>query len=123
MSVKLIIYISGKPTLHGHKRREFLWSPAHSCYLYEGSEIEAAQFNAKFEKAMKTNADLNPRVKVIASAESAAPISKAPEPSVAVGGGEFSIEEQLEKAEAVLTRYAPERLKKKTGPKPQAVEV
>ncbi len=121
MSVKLLIYISGKPTLHGHKRREFLWSPAHSCYLYEGSEIEAAQFNAKFEKAMKTNADLNPRVKVIetASAESAAPISAAH----AAPAKELSIEEKLDAAEAVINRYAPERLNKKSGPKPQVVEV
>ncbi len=118
MSALLIIFITGKPTLHGHKRREFLWSPAHSCYLYEGSEIEAAQFNAKYEKAMKTNADLNPRVKVIETA-SAAPISD-------VVSGEIppiTIEEKLEQAEAVFSRYAPERLKKKSGPKPQAVEV
>jgi hypothetical protein len=121
MSVKLIIWIPGKPTLHGHKRREFLWSPAHNCYLYEGSEIEASQFNAKFEKAMKTNSDLNPRVKVIESrgAESAPPIS-APPPVACP----LTPEEELERAEAVINRIAPERLKKKTGPKPQTtVEV
>jgi hypothetical protein len=120
MSAKLIIYITGKPTLHGHKRREFLWSPAHSCYLYEGREIEPAAFNAKFEKAVRNNADLNPRVKMIEyeDAESVPPISRnaaspRPEP-------ELSIDEQLERAEAVINRFAPERLKKKTGPKPVA---
>lgn len=121
MSAKLIIYITGKPTLHGHKRREFLWSPAHSCYLYEGSEIEAAQFNAKFERAMKNNADLNPRVKVIesAGAESAPPFSPPP-PSVCP----LTPDQELERAEAAFNRFAPERLKKKTGPKPQStVEV
>ncbi len=119
MSVKLIIFITGKPTLHGHKRREFHWSPAHGCYLYEGSEIKPSEFNAKYEKAMKTNSDLLPRVKVIdASAESAAPISdKTP------AGETFAIEEQLNQAEAVINRYAPERLKKRQGAKPQAIEV
>ncbi len=118
MSVKLIIWIPGKPNIHGHKRREFLWVPAFSCYLYEGKEIEPSAFNAKYEKAMKNNGDMLPRVKVIetASAESAAPIST---PNLPPPAPELTITEQLEKAEAVIERYAPERLKKKPGAKPQ----
>ncbi len=122
MSVKLIIWIPGKPTLHGHKRREFLWSPAHKCYLYEGRVIESAEFNAKYEKAMKTNSDLLPRVKVIeiASAESAAPISAPPTAAPEAPVAPLTIAEQLDRAEEVINRYAPERLKKKTGPKAPA---
>ncbi len=127
MSVKLIIWIPGKPNIHGHKRREFLWVPAFSCYLYEGKEIEPSAFNAKYEKAMKNNGDMLPRVKVIetASAESAAPISTPATPSPVSAPNlppptlELTITEQLEKAEAVIERYAPERLKKKPGAKPQ----
>ncbi len=112
---RLIIYVSGKPLLHGHKRREFLWSPAHKCYLYGGKEIEAAEFNAIYEKAMRTNADMNPRVLVTNADASAAPIA----PVATIAAHEITTEE----AEAVLARLAPERLKKKTGPKPRVLEV
>lgn len=117
MPVKLIIWIPGKPSIHGHKRREFLWSPAHNCYLYEGKEVDPTAFNAKYEKAMKNNADLLPRVKVIQfeDAKAVPPISDPLTPPVPP-----SIDEQLDQAEAVIMRYAPERLKKKTGPKPPA---
>ncbi len=107
MSAKLIIWISGKPTLHGYKRREFIWSEAHKCYLYGGAEIESSEFNEKYDKAMKTNADMNPRVKVVGTNGSS------------VTNGLVT----LEQAEEVFTRLAPERLKKKTGPKPATVEV
>lgn len=121
MSVKLIIYISGKPSLHGHKRREFLWVPTHGCYLYGGEEIEPSEFNAKFEKAMKTNSDMNPRVKVIeikAEPPKAAPptTDKPKEDPPKDPPVEFPIEKQVTDAVAVLAKYAPERLKKPTRP-------
>lgn len=107
---RLIIYVTGKPNLHGHKRREFLWSPAHGLYLYGGKEIEAAEFNATYEKAMKTNTDMNPRVKVVAtSAIQQVTVTTPPAPQ------DITIDDAV----AVLERLAPERLKKKTGPKPK----
>lgn len=111
---RLIIYITGKPSLHGHKRREFLWSPAHSLYLYGGAEISAEAFNAIYEKAMKTNADMNPRVKVVNAGDHHAiqqVTIKAAEPRAIT----------VEDAEETLARLAPHRLKKKTGPKPSPV--
>ncbi len=121
---KLIIYVTGKPNLHGHKRREFLWSPAHGLYLYNGKEIDATEFNAAYEKAMKTNTDMNPRVKVVSS------IAVQPEPPTSNSGGAGVVEnvtlaEQkeptAEEAVAILQRLAPELLKKKPGRKPTDV--
>lgn len=111
----LILYVPGKPLLNGHKQRNFLWSAAHACYLYEGAEIEAADFNAKYELAMKTNADLRPRVRVIDAGNATvavgegSPAGPAPVATITVAA-----------AESVLERLAPHRLKKKTGPKPRA---
>ncbi len=108
---RLIIYVTGKPNLHGHKRREFLWSPAHKLYLYGGSEISAEAFNEIYEKAMKTNADMNPRVKVVDAGATVAiqhvTFTTPPAPQ----------EITEEQAVAVLQRLAPELLKKKPGRK------
>ncbi len=110
---KLIIWISGRPNLHGFKRREFLWSESHKCYLYEGKEIEISDFNAKYEKALRTNHDMNPRVKVIDTTE-------AVQRTLQISPIAVSRSLTLEEAEAVIQQLAPERLKKKTGPKPHA---
>lgn len=122
MSAKLIIYITGKPALHGFKRREFLWSPDHGCYLYNGKEVEASEFNAAYDKATKTNSDLKPRVKVVAFSENIPSASQAvltvSIPHVAVEEAGIKTESELaDEAEEVLARIRPERLKKKTGPK------
>ncbi len=117
---KLIIWIPGKPNLHGFKRREFLWSESHKCYLYEGKEIDIAEFNVKYEKAMKTNYDMNPRVKVIDAKDSIRPPAPSVQPTLQVSSMAVSRSLTLDEAEAVVQRLAPERLKKKTGPKPHA---
>ncbi len=111
--LKLIIWISGRPNLNGFKRREFVWSEPHGCYLYMGREFAPSEFNEAFEKAFKNNRDFYPRAKVIETDEAPAnapaastPISTKPEPLT------------LEIAEAFIMANAPERLKKKTGPKP-----
>lgn len=62
---KLIIWIPGRPTMNGLKRRAFLWSTAHRCYVYEGAEIDPADFNAKYEKAVKNIPNVKPGVRVI----------------------------------------------------------
>jgi hypothetical protein len=130
MSTKLIIYVGGKPLLNGHKQREFIWVPAYGCYLYEGQEIPASEFNVKYEKAMRNNADMNPRVKVVSDSPcsvscSCAPlaITTATPPPYSVTVVPTPVERVItaEEAEAVLQRLAPERLKKKTGPKPKPV--
>ncbi len=108
---KLIIYITCKPVLHGFKRREFLWSEVHKLYLYGGKEISLAEFNAIYEKAMRTNADMRPLVKVL-------DVTPEPAPTIQVSQMAVSRSLTLEDAEAVINRLAPERLKKKTGPKP-----
>lgn len=113
MSANLIIYVTGKPTLHGHKRREFLWSESHGFYLYGGAVIPAAEFNGLYEKCMRNNADMNPRVRVI---ETAQPDAASPVVGVAVVAAPRAI--TIEEAEATMARLAPERLKKKTGPRP-----
>lgn len=112
MSAKLIIWIPGKPLLHGYKQREFLWSQAHGCYLYGGKEIDAKDFNAVYERAVRNNADLGPRVRVM-TVDKAIVRAAPPTPITTITAKEITADE----AEEVLSRLRPERLKKKTGPK------
>ncbi len=110
---KIIIWLAGNPKVHGYKKREFTWSEPHGCYLYRGVEYTLADFNAAYERALKTNADLLPRVKVLLPA---GPSEDTP----------LTDDQMLEQAEAVFLRLDPTRLKKKTGPqsgKPQLLEV
>lgn len=122
----LLIFITGKPTIHGYKRREFHWSPAHGVYLYGNKEYAPHEFNAAYEKAMKTNSDMNPRVKVWGQGSITV---QEPQPTTSSGQtivvppAPISILEQVEAAEALLQRYTPEKLRKKSGAKPAAVEV
>lgn len=102
---KLIIYVSGKPLVNGYKRREFLWSVEHSCYIYKGRELDEQEFNQIAEKVMRQNDDMHPLIKVSSLTEVGAP-SATP--------GEITVSE----AEDVLMRLAPHRLKGKTGPRP-----
>ncbi len=111
---KIIIWLGGNPKVHGYKKREFTWSDAHGRYLYRGVEYSLADFNEAYERALKTNADLIPRVKVLL-------------PLDAAQGLPLTDEQMLENAEAVFMRLDPTRLKKKTGPQPgqklQPIEV
>ena len=93
---KLIIYVSGQPSLNGYRIREFKWSEPHRKYIYLGQEIEENEFNALMEKAARNNADLHPKVMVI------------PQP-------ELTDEQKVEQAEKVIEAIHPERLRKKTG--------
>lgn len=101
---KLIIWVSGRPQIDGHVKREFRWSETHRLFIYEGREFTDAEFNAKFERAWATNDDLRPRAKVVSTST-----SSAAEPTV-------------DEAVATLQKLAPELLKKKPGPK-QMLEV
>lgn len=110
---KIVIYLTGKPRSNGYQIREFKWVESLGLYLYDGREFAPAEFNAAFDKALKTNADLHFRVKFTDTAEGDAPEAVAP----------TAHEVTLEEAEAVVARLAPHRLKKKTGPKAELVEM
>lgn len=70
--MKLLIYIPGRPNVHGHKRREFIWRPEHNCHVYQGREVEAAEFNQIAEKVFRQNQDLFPLVRIVAMPEATA---------------------------------------------------
>lgn len=136
--MKLIIYINGRPNVHGHKRREFLWNPTHNCHVYRNTEYTPAEFNAVIEKAMSQNQDMFPMVRVVGFAETvsapppidltgrakelesvvaslreqiASPIEEAPamEPIATITAAR---EITLDEAIAVVSRQAPNFLKK-----------
>lgn len=111
---KLIICLSGKPLIHGYKRREFTWSADHGCYLYKGREFECHEFNEIVDKVMRSNEDMHPSVKVVQLSDK--PIALAP--IATISAREITVAE----AEEVLFRMAPHRLKGKTGPKPRLLE-
>lgn len=115
---KLIIYVSGKPNIYGFKRAEFKWSQEHKKFLFLGREIEESEFNALAERALNNYHDMNPRVMFV-GAPAASEESLQPAPVATIGTGEIT----LEMAEEVIQRLAPQRLKKKSGPKPNPAAV
>lgn len=117
----LLIYVTGKPLLYGFKRRDFFWNDTHKVFVY-GGEQTPATFNEAFEKCLKNNADMQPRVKVVEITGKDAPAVVAvvaPTRTAPVAALPTTVPRAitLEEAEAVVARLAPERLKKKTGPK------
>lgn len=112
---KLIIFITGYPRIQGLKRGEFEWSEAHQCYLFQGREFDETNFNPAAEIALRRYAQMFPMVKVIVS-QAAATV-----PPVTVDElppEEPSDAERLAAAIAIIERLAPDRLKKKPGPRP-----
>lgn len=73
--LKLIIFVGGNPLVHGHRIREFKWVPDHKAFVYLGQEVEVEKFNDVYAKAMKTNADMQPRVRVVGVVTQPAPMS------------------------------------------------
>jgi len=74
---KLIIYLGGKPSMNGIRRRDFLWNKTHNCYVYGGGEIAPDDFNAKYELARKNAGELlkaQMRVRVVYSVPVAVPV-------------------------------------------------
>lgn len=110
---KLIIWVSGRPNLDGFKKREFVWVEKHRAFIYEGREFDAAEFNAKFDKAWQNNQDLTPRARVV-DADLPEPRNTPPPYVPSIADEAMSVEQ----AESVLNRLAPERLKKTPGRKP-----
>lgn len=84
--LKLIIFVGGNPLVHGHRIREFKWVPDHKAFVYLGQEVEVEKFNEVYAKAMKTNADMQPRVRVVGvvtqPAQQPAPMSAPVEPEI-----------------------------------------
>lgn len=116
---KLIIYVSGSLAVNGHRIREFNYSPTHKKFIWQGREVSDVEFNANFEKAWKTNGDLYPRAMVVETSQPGAPAITAPLPATPPPIATISAREiTADEAEGVLMRLRPERLKKKTGPKP-----
>ena len=115
---KLIIWIGGKPLLNGYRIRDFHWTAAHNCYIYEGKEIDEADFNAKYEKAARNHLDLHPKVRVVAKSAPEA-VKAVPTVSTISASREITLEE----AEAIVAQLAPERLKKRAGRPPRMMEV
>lgn len=116
MTVSLLIYITGKPLIHGYKRREFLWSQAHNLYLFQGKEWSPKEFNDAWAAAMRRNEDLRPMVKVLTS-DTANTSPPADASGLLLGRRPPTLDEALE----VVKREAPEKLKKPAGRPPKAM--
>ncbi len=81
---KLLICCAGRPALNGHKRRTFLWSEEHKCFVHEGRELDEAEFNACSEAVFKKNRDLFPYAKVARLSDGSTPAATpAEDPSKA----------------------------------------
>jgi hypothetical protein len=135
--MKLIIWIPGKPMVHGFKRREYIWSVEHGCHIYLGREFSPEEFNSVVEKAIRNNMDMHPLVKVMPGATADAalraqiskleeqlnahPVPEAPPAPVTTiaQGREISLEE----AEAVVFRLAPHKFKKAPAVKVAKLDV
>lgn len=114
---KLLIYVAGRPATNGYHIREFKWSEPHKKFIYLGREIEDYEFNALFEKAWKNNADLTPKALSLATGPAPAAVVAPPPPAP------ISDEEAADKAEELLQRLRPDRLKLKPGRKPAPLDL
>jgi hypothetical protein len=103
---RLIIWVGGRTMVHGFKRRGYLWSETHRCYIYLGRELTDREFNGVIDKALREGEGMYPSVKIVSFSE-----EKSMAPDVTA-----------QQAEEIMQRLAPERLKKKPGPK-QLMEV
>ena len=115
---KLIIWVPGRPLINGPRRGKFEWSAKFECYIYEGRELDAADFNAKYPQAMKSAHESRPQVRVVETVDVA--VSAAIKAPATIATISVAREITVEEAEDVLQRLAPHRLKQKTGPKPKA---
>lgn len=81
---KLIIYVTGKPSLHGYKRREFTWSAVHNCHVFQNKEYAPEEFNAVAEKVLRDNQDMHPLVRAVEIAPTPITQPAAPPEQIAV---------------------------------------
>lgn len=115
---KLIIWVPGKPNLHGYRRRDFAWSEQHKCFVHDGKEYTPEEFNAVAEKVFRRSEDMHPCVRVIEDGQKTAPVKPAPVSTITAR------EITEEDAVATLMRLAPHRLKKgKQASRPEVIEV
>jgi hypothetical protein len=131
---KLILCCAGRPGLNGHKRRSFLWNAEHNCFIHEGRAFEPSEFNEIVQDVCKKNWDLYPYAKVIPDAgekfappesaglkEKVADLQEKLATARAEAHAARTADVTLETALAVVEKLAPERLKRKPGPKPAEV--
>jgi hypothetical protein len=110
---KLIIYVTGRTLFHGFARGPFKWHKPTGLYRYEGREFSEAEFNKIVDKVLHDYSDMNPSVRITEFSSTAPAI---PEPVAQIHNGH---EVSLYDALSVVERLAPEKLKRKTGPRPQ----
>ncbi len=116
---KFICFIEGRPIVQGFKRYEFIWDEALYCYVFRGKSFTEAEFN-KITSAVFTNITyrpLFPQVKCIEESPAAESAPVAPAPVETIDEPEITLDQAVE----VMQRLAPERLKKKPGPRQPAL--
>lgn len=121
---KLIIWVPGKPNLHGYRRRDFAWSEKHKCFVHDGKEYTPDEFNAVAEKVFRRSEDMHPCVRAFDDGQKAAPVRPAPAPAPLPVATITAREITEEDAVATLMRLAPHRLKKsKQAARAEVIEV
>lgn len=111
---KLIIYCGGQPSFYAYKRREFMWDNDRKVYVYKNKVYsDLNEFHADVVKVLAGNTDLRPGVMVLPEVVASLAADELPPPEVATIAAEVTLDVALE----VVQRLAPDRLKKKSGPK------
>lgn len=64
--MRAIFCLRAKVNIHGHRIREFVYDPVRDLHVWQGRELESAEFNARSREVMLSNADLSPFVLLIA---------------------------------------------------------
>lgn len=64
--MRAIFCLRAKPYLHGFQIREFVYDPVRDLHVWQGRELEPAEFNARSHEIMAANADLHPFVLLVA---------------------------------------------------------
>ena len=113
MALQFILYVTGKPRLHGVRKREFMWSNEHGCYVFESRTIDEKEFNLIVPQVLRKYEDMRPAVKIVtpeSELQTAPLISDIPDiPPTAPR------EITLDEAVAVIQKLAPDRLRNRPG--------
>lgn len=103
---KLIICCAGRPALNGHKRRTFLWSTEHNCFIHEGRELTETELNAQVEGVCKKNWDLRPYVKVVRFSDGSGPAAAPVEDGSKAKIADLQEKLAIARADAHTARHA-----------------
>lgn len=119
---KFIAYLTGKPIVHGFRRKDFIWMEQFQAFVLNQNVFTEHEFN-KVAERLHDFRHLEPKIKCVDSErkpidlDEAAPVPQPPPKPTPEEKRQMTITQALE----VLQTHAPHLLKKAPKPAPEPV--